>query len=334
LNLAARLCAQAGPGQILASEAVIHLAAKVEGIAYVDPRTFRLKGYAKPVRAVEVVPEERARRAGLRRIGVRTRRAARRPAFWVAAVGALATVVLLAVLLPGALGGKSSPSSMPSAGAGVQASNLVVRVDTGFNRVVASVPVGKAPVAATTGAGSVWVANSGDGTVSRIDPVTNKVSAVIPVGKDPLDIAFDGSHIWVANYVSHSVSEIDPGSNKVVASIDLQIKPVSLAFVGDALLVGGGLGTIGIVANERAPVVRIDRVSHQAAEFFRIDESECALLATRGDAAWALSDFGVLTRFDPTTGSESLASTSMREAAPSSWTRTGSGWRASVFPER
>ncbi len=61
LNLAARLCAQAGPGEILASEAVIHLAAKVDGISYVDARSLKLKGYDESIRAVAVVPTDRAK---------------------------------------------------------------------------------------------------------------------------------------------------------------------------------------------------------------------------------------------------------------------------------
>ena len=61
LNLAARLCAEAGPGETLASEAVIHLAAKVDGIAYVDAHAVRLKGYPQSVRVVVVMPVERAK---------------------------------------------------------------------------------------------------------------------------------------------------------------------------------------------------------------------------------------------------------------------------------
>ena len=63
LNLAARLCGQAGPGETLASEAVIHLAAKVDGIGYADPRTYRLKGMDEPIRAVHVVPASKGRSA-------------------------------------------------------------------------------------------------------------------------------------------------------------------------------------------------------------------------------------------------------------------------------
>src|SRR5687767_9787884 len=59
LNLAARLCGQAGPGETIASEAVIHLAAKVDGIGYTDPRTYRMKGMDQPIRAVHVVPADK-----------------------------------------------------------------------------------------------------------------------------------------------------------------------------------------------------------------------------------------------------------------------------------
>ncbi len=37
---------EAGPGETLASEAVIHLAAKMDGIAYVDAHAVKLRGYA------------------------------------------------------------------------------------------------------------------------------------------------------------------------------------------------------------------------------------------------------------------------------------------------
>jgi peptide/nickel transport system substrate-binding protein len=47
------------------------------------------------------------------------------------------------------------------------------------------------------GAGSVWVANSGDGTVTRIDPRTDKIQAIIPVGGSPQAIAIADGRAWV-----------------------------------------------------------------------------------------------------------------------------------------
>src|SRR5439155_16278345 len=59
LNLAARLCSRAGPGEVLASETVLQLARAVEGITYGERRLERVKGIAKPVTAVEVLPAGR-----------------------------------------------------------------------------------------------------------------------------------------------------------------------------------------------------------------------------------------------------------------------------------
>src|SRR5262249_60210439 len=69
LNMAARLCSLAEPGQVFASEGVAHLARKVEGVRYLTGQVARLKGIEKPVRVIEVVPEDRG--DGLR---ARTRR--------------------------------------------------------------------------------------------------------------------------------------------------------------------------------------------------------------------------------------------------------------------
>ena len=60
LNLAARLCAIAGPGEVLASEGVAHLARRTEGVEYVERGLFELKGYVEPVRVIQVVPEATA----------------------------------------------------------------------------------------------------------------------------------------------------------------------------------------------------------------------------------------------------------------------------------
>src|SRR6266498_4753853 len=67
LNLAARLCGRAGPGEILASQGVVLLARKVEGIRLVDQGEAHLKGLEEPVRVFRVVsevsdPAERIRR--------------------------------------------------------------------------------------------------------------------------------------------------------------------------------------------------------------------------------------------------------------------------------
>jgi predicted ATPase/class 3 adenylate cyclase len=58
LNLAARLCALAGPGEVLASEGVLHLAGAMDGIGSVDRGSVAVKGLPDPVRVFQVTREQ------------------------------------------------------------------------------------------------------------------------------------------------------------------------------------------------------------------------------------------------------------------------------------
>jgi class 3 adenylate cyclase/tetratricopeptide (TPR) repeat protein len=55
LNLAARLCTLAGPGEVLASDTVANLARKIEGVEYAERGLMELKGFADRVRVMQVV---------------------------------------------------------------------------------------------------------------------------------------------------------------------------------------------------------------------------------------------------------------------------------------
>ena len=57
LNLAARLCGIAGPGEILATPAITHLARKVDGVSFVERGAVRLKGLADPVDVIRLRAE-------------------------------------------------------------------------------------------------------------------------------------------------------------------------------------------------------------------------------------------------------------------------------------
>lgn len=62
LNLAARLCSLAGPGEVLASEGVVHLARKLDGMEYAERGAVQLKGFVDLVRVVQVVAEDADKR--------------------------------------------------------------------------------------------------------------------------------------------------------------------------------------------------------------------------------------------------------------------------------
>jgi WD40 repeat protein/DNA-binding SARP family transcriptional activator/class 3 adenylate cyclase len=57
VDLAARLCAEADPGEILGSRRLVGLARTVEGVRYVDRGELHLKGLSDPVRVMAIAPE-------------------------------------------------------------------------------------------------------------------------------------------------------------------------------------------------------------------------------------------------------------------------------------
>ena len=55
LNLAARLCNLANPGEVLATEGVVYLGRQVQGVGYAERGLVPIKGFADPVRVIRVV---------------------------------------------------------------------------------------------------------------------------------------------------------------------------------------------------------------------------------------------------------------------------------------
>ncbi|HEY9244977.1 MAG TPA: hypothetical protein VIP48_23510 [Streptosporangiaceae bacterium] len=61
-----------------------------------------------------------------------------------------------------------------------------------------TIPVGGEPTGLAAGAGSVWVASTGAGTLTRIDPGRDTVTATVRVGERPYAVAASPRAIWVA----------------------------------------------------------------------------------------------------------------------------------------
>ena len=98
----------------------------------------------------------------------------------------------------------------------------VAVIDQERSRVLGHVVVGRRPVALAIGHGSVWVANTDDGTVSRIHPDRREVIRTIGIGAPAIDLAVATDAVWVANGSDGTVSRIDPSADAVVETIDLR----------------------------------------------------------------------------------------------------------------
>ena len=73
-------------------------------------------------------------------------------------------------------------------------------MDPEKRRVLRRILVGEGPLAATVGAGSVWVTNRDSRTISRIDPRTNRVTETISLAAAPHAISFARGHVWVTTH--------------------------------------------------------------------------------------------------------------------------------------
>src|SRR5262245_53770621 len=93
---------------------------------------------------------------------------------------------------------------------------MLTKIDPKNNQTT-SIAVGPVPRFVTTGAGSVWTLNQGDGTVTRIEAATGKKVATIecgvPGGGGEID--FGGGRVWLTVF-QIPLTEIDPATNAVV----------------------------------------------------------------------------------------------------------------------
>ncbi len=301
LNLAARLCSIAAPGQILASETVTSLARTLEGVRFVDRRPVRLKGLEKPVRVIEVVPEAElppVPEAPLRR----TRR--RRRAVLVMAIGALilAAAVVAAVFQ---LVGDGSGETIEGAGVGV--------LDPKTGELLATIPFGTAPSSIAVGEGSVWVLDADDRTVSQIDPKERAVVRTFSTGSTPTDLAVGAGGIWMGNGVRHertalpeSVSRFDPESAVVDETIPLhRASDVALTLVGHNSL-RPHLAVTDAAVWVVNPDLRVSRIDPQTNRVVADVPGVRALsIAASEGEVWIVNDEDQVVEIDPRTNAAS-----------------------------
>jgi branched-chain amino acid transport system substrate-binding protein len=301
LNLAARLCSIAAPGQILASETVTSLARALEGVRFVDRRPVRLKGLEKPVRVIEVVPEAElppVPEAPLRR----TR--GRRRAVLVMAIGALilAAAVVAAVFQ---LAGDGSGETIEGAGVGV--------LDPKTGELLATIPFGTAPSSIAVGEGSVWVLDADDRTVSQIDPKERAVVRTFSTGSTPTDLAVGAGGIWIGNAVHQvrtalpeSVSRFAPESAVVDETIPLPpAKDVDLYAVGHNSL-RPHLAVTDAAVWVVNPDLRVSRIDPQTNRVVADVLGVRALSIAAGEGeVWIVNDEDQVVEIDPRTNAAS-----------------------------
>jgi YVTN family beta-propeller protein len=279
LNLAARLCSLARPGEVLVSEGLAHLARKVDDTAYIDRGRVTVKGLSERVRVYQVafsldMPADAPPSRGIRTTLLLT----------AAVVGAIALLAIVVALLTTGFAGSQPPQRIGE--------NALAAIDSKDAKLASQTPVGNGPTAVATGLGSVWVANSVDGTVSRIDP-NREERPIIRVPGTPGGVAAGEGAVWVTDATGHTLAQISADSNTVVR---------------DDIAVGNGAGAVAVgegavwVANTLdGTVSRVDPERGVETDVVRVAGRPEALAAGAGSIWVANGDSASVSRIDPRT---------------------------------
>ena len=116
------------------------------------------------------------------------------------------------------------------AGPLVATSNSLAVVDPDRNRVVSVIPIGGTPRGVALGAGHVWTANGGEGTVSMIDPQRLRVVQTIGLGAQATALVEVDGVMWAATGSDNTVIRIDARSGGVLGEVELSRDPAASAW--------------------------------------------------------------------------------------------------------
>lgn len=286
LNVAARLCSLAAPGQVLATETVLGLARRVEGLRCEPRKAIRVKGVGDPVRLVEVVSEVPLPPVPVPPLSSRSSAPlrGRRSLVALAAVLAVAAGAVVGVLRE--RGGATSSLAIHHDG-------LVFVTQDGGARTVG--PVGAAPSAVAVGGGWVWVANRDAGTVTRLSVDTRRIGGTISVGTAPTAIAYDrrSGVIWVTDGASGRVDRVDPGVGRVV-------KPIRTGDGPDGVAVAAG--RVWVANSLDATVSEIDPATDRVVRRIPVGIDPTAIVSAGGDVWVANTTSDTIGRIDARTG--------------------------------
>jgi peptide/nickel transport system substrate-binding protein len=175
--------------------------------------------------------------------------------------------------------------------------NAVGRIDLGSADIVGQYVVGREPRALASGAGSVWVADAQDETVSRLEPSRNRI-VTIPVGSDPVALAFGAGALWVAERGDRTVAQVSPASNKVVRRIEIANGPSAIAV---------GFGSVWVTSAVDQTVSRVPIGGPEVSRRIHLGVPASAI-AAGARAVWITSEeSGTLFRIEPRTGTVARA---------------------------
>lgn len=288
LNLAARLCTLAQPGQILASEGFVHVVRHVPGIGFGPTKRVRVKGLERPVGVIEIVAD-----APLPPLPAPPARPGRRPRHAIVLATLAAAIAAIAVVVVWHRSAGEGPSSI--------AGDSVVAIDATSAALTTPVRLGATPGAVAAGERAVWVLDADGGTVSRIDPGTGELHPPVAVDAPgtPAAIALGDGYLWVvmgrqstASQVHLAVSgaellKLDPRTAVEFPRSRVPLpQPAARSFTGQSgIRVASGGGRVWVV-NPAHTVSVIDPVRSRI--IGTVTDVDAGPIAVEGTSAWVV----------------------------------------------
>jgi ABC-type transport system substrate-binding protein/streptogramin lyase len=166
----------------------------------------------------------------------------------------------------------------------------------GDGSLYSTVGVGQSPDGLAYGAGSLWVTNTGDRTVSRIDPHSHTVQT-IPVGRQPTALTVTGQDVWVVNSGDGTLSRINATVNQVVG------QPIEVGTQPDAI--ASGPSGVWVANSGDDTIQRIDQVTGTAGRPIDVGDDPDGIAADE-HAVWVANGRdATVSQVGPTTGAVS-----------------------------
>jgi len=208
------------------------------------------------------------------------------------------TVVAGAAVTVAVIAAAAAAGVLATRGTGETAvlANSIVALDPSGS-IAGTVPVGAQPAAIASGAGSLWVANLDDQSVTRVDESSRQAVRTIPIGDTPTGVAARDGGVWVTEG-SGRVSKIDPRYDRRAFARPLRAS--TGFFGGTARPVLAAFGSIWI-ASPDGVVLQVDPGSARVVESIAVGNVPSAIAAGAGSLWVANSADGTVTRIDPAT---------------------------------
>jgi hypothetical protein len=157
------------------------------------------------------------------------------------------------------------------------AANSIVGLDSSGS-IAADVPVGARPVAIAAGAGSLWVANLDDQSVTRVNEASRQAVRNIPIDGPATALANMGNRVWVTDGRGN-LSEIDPAYDRIVSTRSLVAS--TPFFPGSVRPTVAGFGSIWVVDPD-GYVTRVDPDSGRKTGSVDVGNDPSAIAAGAG----------------------------------------------------